>query len=516
MDWNEIARVVSDWHATHGTWLSYDQIIALQGAPTPQPTAAPPTPTASTGYAYPAANDWNGIGALVSAFHDATGRWASLDEIIQAGWTPGGATPTPPTTTAPQQPAPPMPPPPPAPAELLHNAGFETGDAVWWDDWSHSGHATGPLGGGSHAYGFGTGGQGGMSQGFALHVPAGSHFALSFDAQVAGAPAYAGVRFYDAQDHEVLNTQLALPAGTAHQALADLVLPAEAVGGYVWFWKDNGTSLSVDNVSLTQTAGGTTPDPLVVAPQAYPGLTPLLHPEKMGLGIAAQPWDIHAASIEALHPSWTYDWTATPNSGADTGFVPMIWGASQVSPGYLQEAAKYGTILGFNEPDSVSQANMSVQQALDLWPQLEATGARLGSPATVTALNGWEQDFMSGAEARGLRVDFVTVHYYANDLDVGKMQWFLQTVHDTYHKPVWVTEWAPADWSNLGSYSEDQMADYLYRASKMMDGLDFVEKQSWFSAYEGADGLHGWHNFLIGGDGQLTKVGETFAALLGH
>jgi hypothetical protein len=41
------------------------------------------------------------------------------------------------------------------------------------------------------------------------------------------------------------------------------------------------------------------------------------------------------------------------------------------------------TILGFNEPDLAGQANMTVGQALDLWPRLQATGRRLGSPAVA-------------------------------------------------------------------------------------------------------------------------------------
>ena len=40
-------------------------------------------------------------------------------------------------------------------------------------------------------------------------------------------------------------------------------------------------------------------------------------------------------------------------------------------------------LLGFNEPDLAEQANMTVEKALELWPRLEATGMRLGSPAVA-------------------------------------------------------------------------------------------------------------------------------------
>ena len=49
-----------------------------------------------------------------------------------------------------------------------------------------------------------------------------------------------------------------------------------------------------------------------------------------------------------------------------------------------------------------------------------------------------------------------------------------------------------------------------------MDRLEFVERQSWFSAYGGADNLCGWNNAAITPNGRLTIVGRTLAALTGR
>ncbi len=504
LDWNAIAGVVSAWHDAHGSWLAYDDIMALQGAaalPESTPGAVPTAPVA-IGYAYPAANDWDAIASLVIAHHEANGWWASLEQIEAAHWTPAPAALAPPAGT-----------------NLLYNGDFETGDSVGWNLWYGAGGLVAPLSaaGQAHAFGFGAGAQGGMSHGFGL-AGAGGSLALEFDAQVGGAPAYAGLRFLDAAGHQVGDRQVTLTAGLQHHGEAAIAIPADATGAYLWFWNDAGTSLSVDNVTLAQAAPGLAlATPPGLKPVAHPGLVALDHPEKMGIGIAADPWEINPASIQALGVSWYYNWTALPATNLDAvGFVPMVWGAATVSPGYLAAAARAGTVLGFNEPDSSAQSGMSVQQALDLWPQLEATGARLGSPATTNALNGWMSDFMHGADTLGLQVDFVAVHYYSDDLDVGRFKWYLETVHDTYGKAIWVTEFAPVDWGNLGKYADQQLADYLYQASHMMDDLGFVERQAWFSAYDGADNLNGWHNAAISADGSLTKVGETFAALLGH
>ena len=75
-------------------------------------------------------------------------------------------------------------------------------------------------------------------------------------------------------------------------------------------------------------------------------------------------------------------------------------------------------LLGFNEPDLGDQANMPVEQALDLWPRLMGTGLILGSPSVATGgelPGGWLDRFMKGAKKRKLRVDFITLHWYGAD-----------------------------------------------------------------------------------------------------
>ena len=62
----------------------------------------------------------------------------------------------------------------------------------------------------------------------------------------------------------------------------------------------------------------------------------------------------------------------------------MIWGPSDVTAATLNQVKSEGDdLLGFNEPDQGGQANMTVAQALSLWPQLMATGMTLGSPAVA-------------------------------------------------------------------------------------------------------------------------------------
>jgi Ca2+-binding RTX toxin-like protein len=177
--------------------------------------------------------------------------------------------------------------------------------------------------------------------------------------------------------------------------------------------------------------------------------------------------------------------------------------------------ANTNVLLGFNEPDVWSQSNLTVSQALDLWPQLMATGKRLGSPAVSTdqavGKGTWLDSFMTGAAARGYTVDFVAVHYYTANTDVAAFKSYLEAVHNAYGKPIWVTEWSLVDWLHLDRFSFEDNAKFIAEATKMMDDLDFVERQSWYGAYEGLDGPSNTN--LFAADGSLTLVGSTFQQL---
>lgn len=117
--------------------------------------------------------------------------------------------------------------------------------------------------------------------------------------------------------------------------------------------------------------------------------------------------------------SWYYTWsysTAGITTLAGVQFVPMIWGAADVNAAALNQAKQAGsTLLGFNEPDNRNQSNMTVTQALSLWPQPMATGMTLGSPAVATNAatpGSWLSQFMKGATARRYPVNFIAVHWY--------------------------------------------------------------------------------------------------------
>jgi Glycosyl hydrolase catalytic core len=210
-------------------------------------------------------------------------------------------------------------------------------------------------------------------------------------------------------------------------------------------------------------------------------------------GVSANAVDGASQDITDVGASWYYDWG--PSTGgiakpAGSEFVPMIWGAGAVDPTDLATAEQQGTeLLSFNEPDLAGQANMTVNQALSLWPQLEATGMRLGAPAVAyggDTPGGWLDQFMSGAAARGYRVDFIPLHWYGGDFSsaaAGELRSYLQAVYNRYHKPIWLTEYALTDFSgSTPRYpTSQQQVDFVNSSTAMLDGLLFVERYAWFS-----------------------------------
>lgn len=192
--------------------------------------------------------------------------------------------------------------------------------------------------------------------------------------------------------------------------------------------------------------------------------------------------------------TWYLDWSTAPESiAAPSGvhFVPMIWGAGNVTAGALSRAKRYGPdLLTFNEPDMSSQSDMTVAKALALWPKLETTGLQLSSPAVATGAatrGGWLDRFMRGAATRHYRVDFIALHWYGGDFTtsaaVSQLRTYLVAVHDRYPKlPIWLTEYSLINFGSGPRYPTGaQQASFVAASVSMLDGLRYVARFAWFA-----------------------------------
>ncbi|HTJ14134.1 MAG TPA: glycoside hydrolase family protein [Dinghuibacter sp.] len=228
-------------------------------------------------------------------------------------------------------------------------------------------------------------------------------------------------------------------------------------------------------------------------------------------------WD---ADVAALNDTWFYTWGTPQPTGApkNVEFVPMFWGGANVTSANISlvqqmktsGAAKY--VLGFNEPDQSGQSNMTVSQALALWPQLETIGLPLGSPAVSYPTVAWFTQFMDSVAAEHLRVDFICVHMYVGTDDNNFVQ-TLETLYSQYHLPIWITEFATADWNATSTsnnmYTAAQVQSFMQRLLPRLDTMSFVQRYSWFSGDPTSPQL--WPSALFDGKGNLTALGSWYA-----
>ncbi len=226
--------------------------------------------------------------------------------------------------------------------------------------------------------------------------------------------------------------------------------------------------------------------------------------------------------IQTVGAHWLYNWnTEAPDKlPAGVAYSPMIYRPggnldAQIARVKAQATSRgFTELLGFNEPDAKSQGNATVQEALAAWPKLEATGLRLGSPATVHPDNDWMVGFMEGVEQRGLRVDFVCLHSYGGP-GVDSFLAKIERIHAMFQRPIWITEFAVADWSAKSAaenrFEPERVADFVSRVLPKLEALEFVERYAWFHGGISGGPLASSRLFLP--DGSLTVVGEAYRSM---
>lgn len=243
------------------------------------------------------------------------------------------------------------------------------------------------------------------------------------------------------------------------------------------------------------------------SPSASPTATGAPRPYK---GVA----NSACADMTRLTVGWYYNWGLSAGTCRSAEFVPMVWGNQKTAAAVtsaLNQAVNAGhrTVLGFNEPDKSDQSNMPVSQAVELWPHLTANpGVRVGSPATSAGSTGqaWFRDFMSQVDSRGLRVDFIAVHWYgwnagSCDAKAATFENYLKWIESfTGNRPIWITEYGCMHQSNPDAAT----VEAFYRGSLAMFARHpRVERYAWYP----------WltHNGLVASGGALTPLGTAFS-----
>ena len=236
--------------------------------------------------------------------------------------------------------------------------------------------------------------------------------------------------------------------------------------------------------------------------------------------------DENMPKVKALNVSWNYSWGTglMDEQPPDIEFVPMIWGGGNAAKLAKRikkmrpdiRSGRVKKLLGFNEPDGKNQANMTVAQALELWPILETAGVPLASPGAVHADRTWMLDFMQGVRDKGYRVDYIAVHSYSG-INARHFRQRMRKIYELHGKrPLLITEFAVADWKTGGDISKNRYSPAQVLAF-MQEVLPWMEKQDWIIGYAWfsfrVDSPQGYSSALFDRQGKLSALGRYYRSV---
>lgn len=305
-----------------------------------------------------------------------------------------------------------------------------------------------------------------------------------------------------------------------------------------WFWKPAESARK--NLAKLKTAA--TPYKLKVAKKHFTD-EQLKFPGKKGICLTMRKAGESGSAegnlprLKKVNPYWSYSWgwDQVPNQPSNVEFVPMAWGAWSVDglrKGLQKsvfphiKSGKVKRFFGFNEPDKREQANMSYQNALKYWPQLESLNVPLCSPAcanpegindnSVQGVRGtWMKDFMKEADRRGYRVDYTGVHWYGGT-HVHHFKDKMKRIYEKYgRRPLLVTEFSPADWEARKLSQNRHKTEYVL--AFMKEVLPWLERQDWIAGYAWFSFEHnqavGHTSSLYDKNGKLTACGRYYRSV---
>jgi hypothetical protein len=154
-----------------------------------------------------------------------------------------------------------------------------------------------------------------------------------------------------------------------------------------------------------------------------------------------------------------------------------------------------------------------------------AQGLHLVSPAPSSAPSGktWLQDFLTACDGGctvdviGLRTsDALTIYcpkltclsdYY--DVNATKFAEYLTDFHDTFQRPIWVTEWACQNFNKGPQCTAPEVAEFLNQTQAFMDAQDWVERYAWYGVMRDLGGVN-TDDAMMNSNGQITDLGKQY------
>ncbi|BCM92931.1 hypothetical protein IAD21_04815 [Abditibacteriota bacterium] len=248
--------------------------------------------------------------------------------------------------------------------------------------------------------------------------------------------------------------------------------------------------------------------------------------------------NMDAKDFMALSPSvsWWYNWhftnTLDAPKEANMEFLPMAWGASPDALSGLKTYLtrhKPGHVLALNEPNLKGQAFITPEQSADFYKQVKAAADTYNIPVVGPhmALGSGTADSVKAMDPIDKKevtytfmvpfvkaflnytgntdVSAVAAHSYGN---FGELNWMTGMLHDTFQRPVWVTEFA--QWNAASPEAE---RDYMIQSVDLFERTPYVKGYAWFKERVKDNAKI---SLLDKDSGKLTMVGEAYVNMPVH
>ena len=224
---------------------------------------------------------------------------------------------------------------------------------------------------------------------------------------------------------------------------------------------------------------------------------------------------------------WWYNWSPKPENGVasvfenyNMGFVPMTWNGSFNESALrtfyaAHPEAKF--LLGFNEPNFKTQANMTPSQAAAQWPRLEKLAQDFGLQIVSPAVNYADQpvsengvtysdpvDYLDAffAACPNCKVDYIAVHNYM--CYATALSSYIDRFRK-YNRPVWLTEFACWDQPTI---TVDMQKNYMIDAMNFLENDSAIFRYSWFNGNRSQS--YPYLDIFKQQSGELTDLGKIY------
>jgi len=182
--------------------------------------------------------------------------------------------------------------------------------------------------------------------------------------------------------------------------------------------------------------------------------------------------------------AYVYNWGPKPPQGHGPTSASMLWGYKDLVA-FRQTRENYKILMGPNEFNLGSQADLSVPQVVKLWNaeiRPYKKGRTLVAPSVTSAPNGLTQmqEFFSQCGAHDgephCGVDVLSLHYYSHEAK-DLIAYVTKMHNELFGIDVWLSEFACESFTGKGACTDQESWAFMEAV------VEFCENTSWIVGY---------------------------------